>query len=119
MGSSGNLLAFTDSNFAQEVLQSDIPVMVDFTAVWCGPCKQLAPIVERLADELAGRVKVGKLDIDDSPNAPVQYGIRSVPTVMIFQGGKPVGQHVGLTNRERLLRLLALPESSLRIVRND
>lgn len=106
MGMSKNLHVFTDQNFDEEVLRADLPVLIDFTAVWCGPCKLLSPIVEKLADELQGRVKVGKLDIDTSPNVTAKYGIRGVPTVMVFRQGERVGQHVGLTNRETLLKLV-------------
>lgn len=106
MGMSKNIHAFTDQNFEQEVLKSDVTVLIDFTAAWCGPCKLLSPIIEKLADELAGRVKVGKIDIDTSPNVTAKYGIRGVPTVMVFRNGERVGQHVGLTNRETLLKLV-------------
>ena len=106
MGMSKNMHAFTDQNFDDEVLKANVPVLIDFTAVWCGPCKLLSPIIEKLADELAGRVKVGKLDIDTSPNVTAKYGIRGVPTVMVFKNGERVGQHVGLTNRETLLKLV-------------
>lgn len=105
---SPNVLTFTDGNFESEVLQSDLPVLVDFTATWCGPCKQLAPIVEKLADELQGKVKVGKLDIDDAPNAARKYGVRSVPTVMVFKGGAKSGQHVGITNKDKLVQLIGV-----------
>lgn len=103
---SKNVLSFTDQNFDAEVLKSDTPVLIDFTATWCGPCKMLAPIVEKLADELAGKVKVGKVDIDNSPEVTARYGVRSVPTVMVFRGGQKVGQNVGMTSRDNLLKLL-------------
>jgi thioredoxin 1 len=103
-----NLHAFTDANFSNDVLQSDVPVLVDFSATWCGPCKALSPIVEKLADELTGKVKVGKCDIDDSPNTAQQFGVRSVPTVMVFKNGQKVAQHVGLTNRDKLVALIGL-----------
>lgn len=106
MGMSKNLHAFNDANFDDEVLKCETPVLIDFTAAWCGPCKLLSPIVEKLADELEGKVKVGKVDIDTSPNITAQYGIRGVPTVMVFKNGERVGQHVGLTNRETLLKLV-------------
>ncbi len=106
MGMSKNLHTFTDQNFEDEVLKATQPVLIDFTAAWCGPCKLLSPIVEKLADELEGRVKVGKLDIDTSPNVTARYGIRGVPTVMVFKNGERVAQHVGLTNRETLLKLI-------------
>ena len=101
-----NVIELTDANFDQEVLQSKEPVLVDFTATWCGPCKMLAPIVEKLADEFAGTYKVGKLDIDDAPTVTQRYGVRGVPTVMVFKGGEKVGQHVGVTNKETLVKLL-------------
>jgi len=101
-----NIIELTDTNFDQEVLKSSEPVLVDFTATWCGPCKMLAPIVEKLADESVGKYKVGKLDIDDAPSITQRYGIRGVPTVLVFKNGEKVGQHVGVTNKETLLKLL-------------
>jgi thioredoxin 1 len=103
-----NVVNFTDQNFENEVLKSDTPVLVDFTATWCGPCKALAPIVEKIADDYAGKVKVGKLDIDANPDLTAKYGVRSVPTVLVFKGGQKVGQHMGLTSREKLLTLLGV-----------
>lgn len=103
-----NVHSFNQNNFESEVLKSDVPVLVDFTATWCGPCKALAPIVEKIADEFQGKVKVGKLDIDDSPEITAKYGVRSVPTVMVFKGGTKAGQHVGLTNRDKLVALLGV-----------
>ena len=103
-----NVLAFNDQNFEAEVLKSDVPVLVDFTATWCGPCRALAPIVEKVADEFQGKVKVGKLDIDDSPGISAKYGIRSVPTVLVFEGGAKKAQHVGLTTRDKLVALIGL-----------
>ena len=101
-----NVLEFNDGNFEAEVLKSSTPVLVDFTATWCGPCKALSPIVEKIADESVGKYKVGKLDIDDSPGITQKYGVRGVPTVMIFKNGEKAAQHVGVTNRETLLKLL-------------
>jgi len=103
---SSNLQVFNDLNFEQEVLSSEVPVLVDFTATWCGPCKALAPIVDQLADELKGQVKVGKLDIDESPLTPGKYGVRGVPTVMVFKAGERAAQHVGLTTKAKLLDLV-------------
>ena len=103
-----NVQAFNDVNFDADVLKSDVPVLVDFTATWCGPCKALAPIVEKLADEMSGQIRVGKVDIDDAPATAQKYGVRSVPTVMVFKGGQKVAQHVGLTNRDKLVALLGL-----------
>jgi thioredoxin 1 len=103
-----NIREFTHENFDQEVLRSDLPVLVDFTATWCGPCKALAPIVEKIADEFEGKVKVGKLDIDASRPIAEQYRIRSVPTVMVFRGGQKTGEHIGLTTRDKLVKLLGV-----------
>ena len=103
-----NVFEINDGNFDGEVLKADVPFLLDFSAVWCGPCKVLAPIVEKLADEYKGKVKVGKLDIDDSPGVASKFGIRSVPTVLIFKGGKESGRHVGVTNKETLLKLLGV-----------
>ena len=97
---------FNDLNFEQEVLKSTVPVLVDFTATWCGPCKQLAPIVDQLADDLHGTVKVGKLDIDDSPIMAGKLGVRGVPTVMVFKNGELSAQHVGLTTKAKLAALV-------------
>ena len=85
----------TDDTFQSEVLEADTPVLVDFYADWCGPCKVMAPIVEELAEEFEGRAKIVKLDVDASPRTSVAYGIRSIPTVVIFVGGKPVAQAAG------------------------
>ena len=103
-----NIHEFTDANFEKEVLQSDLPVLVDFTATWCGPCKALAPIVEKIADELEGKVKVGKLDIDAARPIAEKYRIRSVPTVMVFRGGQKTGEHIGLTTRDKLVKLIGV-----------
>jgi thioredoxin 1 len=103
---STNLQVFNDLNFDQEVLSSTVPVLVDFTASWCGPCKALAPIVDQLADELNGQVKVGKLDIDESPLTAGKYGVRGVPTLMLFKAGERAAQHVGLTTKAKLLDLV-------------
>ncbi len=105
---SKNIVHFTEQNFDAEVLKSDVPVLVDFTATWCGPCKALAPIVEKIADEFPGKVKVGKLDIDENPQVTAKYGIRSVPTVLVFQNGEKKAQHVGLTTRDKLVQLLGV-----------
>jgi thioredoxin 1 len=101
-----NLVHLNDLNWKEEVLDSKVPVLVDFSAVWCGPCKVLSPIIQKLSDELVGKVKVGKLDIDESPATSAKYGIRGVPTVAVFVGGERKAQHVGLTSRENLLKLL-------------
>jgi len=101
-----NVIEISDANFEAEVLKSAAPVLVDFTATWCGPCKMLAPIVEKIADENVGKYRVAKVDIDDCPQVTQKYGVRGVPTVMVFKGGAKMAQHVGVTNKETLLKLL-------------
>jgi thioredoxin 1 len=88
-------LEITDANFDAEVINSDKPVLIDFWAVWCGPCKLIAPVVEEVSKEYEGRFKVGKMDIDNNPNVAMKYGIRSIPTLLIFKDGKVVDQIVG------------------------
>jgi thioredoxin 1 len=92
----------TDSNFESEVLKSDKPVLVDFWAVWCGPCQVLGPIVEELSHEYEGKIKVGKMDVDQNPQSASTFGIMSIPTVMIFKGGNVVKQLIGLQSKETL-----------------
>ena len=103
---SAKVRVFNDDNFDQEVLKSDVPVIVDFTATWCGPCKALAPIIEQLATELDGKARVGKLDVDDAPATAGKYGIRGVPTIMVFKQGQRAAQHVGLTTKQKLVELI-------------
>jgi thioredoxin 1 len=103
-----NVLEINDLNFETEVLKSSVPFLLDFSATWCGPCKVLSPIVDKLADELHGRVRVGKLDIDDSPGVATKFGIRGVPTVLVFREGQEAGRHVGVTNKETLVKLLGV-----------
>jgi len=88
-------IAVTDDNFESEVLQSDTPVLVDFWAEWCGPCKQLSPLVDELANDLDGKIKVVKVNIEDAPEAPSKYGVRGVPTLLVFKGGELVDIKVG------------------------
>ncbi len=103
---STNVQAVNDLNFDTEVLQSDVPVLVDFTATWCGPCKQIAPLVSQLADEYAGKVKVTKLDIDENPGMASKFGIRGVPTLMVFKGGELVAQHIGAAPKTTIAQLM-------------
>ena len=98
----GNVTEFTDNNFQNEVLDSQNPVLVDFWAPWCGPCRMIAPLVEELATEYKGKVKIGKINIDDSPGAATQYGVSSIPTLMIFKGGEVVDRFVGVQPKSRL-----------------
>jgi thioredoxin 1 len=103
-----NVLEINDLNFDSEVLKSQVPFLLDFSAVWCGPCRVLAPVVEKLADEYQGKARVGKLDIDDSPAVASKFGIRGVPTVLVFKDGKESGRHVGVTSKEVLVKLLGV-----------
>lgn len=103
---SENVHVFNDLNFEQEVLKSDKAVLVDFTASWCGPCRQLAPIIDQVAAELGEEAKVGKLDIDEAPVTAGKFGVRGVPTVMVFKNGERANQHVGLTTKTKLLALV-------------
>ncbi len=96
----------TDSTFEEEVIKSANPVMVDFWAPWCGPCRMVAPIVEELAEEYDGKVEFVKLNTDDNPNTAVKYGIRSIPTLLVFKGGEPVGQIVGYRPKSDLKQRL-------------
>ncbi len=106
-----NVLDVTDSTFEAEVLKSSVPVLVDFGATWCGPCKQLAPIVEQLAKDWQGKLKVAAVDVDKAPEVAMRYGIMSVPTVIVFQGGQIKDQMIGFQTKsaleDRVKRVLA------------
>jgi thioredoxin 1 len=98
-----NLLYLSDANFAGEVLQSAQPALVDFYADWCGPCRAIAPIVEEIANELAGRLKVTKLDVDQNQATALQYGVQSIPTLILFKNGKEVERLIGYLSKSKLL----------------
>lgn len=99
-------LEITDNNFSTEVLQSDKPVLVDFWAAWCGPCRMIAPIVEELAVEYDGKYKIGKMDIDNNPQTATQFGIRSIPTLLIFKNGKVVDSLIGSVPKAQFVQKL-------------
>ena len=102
----GNVLEFTDNTFESEVLGSESPVLVDFWAPWCGPCRRLAPTIEKLAADYHGKVKVGKMDTDQNVNTPGSLRISSIPTVILFHGGKEVTRLVGLTDESKFRNAL-------------
>jgi thioredoxin 1 len=106
MANSKNVVVVDDASFETEVLKADRPVLVDFGATWCGPCKALAPVVDKLADETAGKYKVVTVDVDDAPGVAQRYGIRGVPTLAVFKAGEKTASHVGVTTKENLLALL-------------
>lgn len=104
---SENVLAFTDANFDREVLQSSIPVLVDFWATWCAPCKAIAPLIETVADEYVGKVKVGKVNVDENQATPGKYGVRGIPTIILFKGGAVLDQVVGAVPKSQIDALIA------------
>ncbi|TAK56123.1 MAG: thioredoxin [Bacteroidetes bacterium] len=96
-------IEINDTNFEAEVVKSEKPVLIDFWAIWCGPCKAIAPVVEEIAKEYDGKLKVGKLDVDANPRTAMQFGIRSIPTLLVFKGGSVVEQIVGAVPKHKLL----------------
>ncbi|MCJ7554834.1 MAG: thioredoxin [Ignavibacteriaceae bacterium] len=97
-------LTITDDNFEKEVLNSDLPVLIDFWAVWCGPCKIIAPVVEQLAEEYSGKLKVGKLDVDSNQEASIKYGVRSIPTLLIFKNGQVKETIIGAIPKAQIVQ---------------
>jgi len=103
---SDNIVYLSDASFEQEVLKSDMPVLVDYWAEWCGPCRMIAPILDEIASEYAGRVKVAKLNIDENPATPPKYGIRGIPTLMLFKNGNVAATKVGALSKSQLAAFL-------------
>jgi thioredoxin 1 len=101
-----NTLTFSDAAWDSDVLKSDVPVLVDFWAEWCGPCRMIAPTVDAVADEFAGKVKVGKLNVDDHNGAAGRYNVRGIPTLLLFKGGQVVEQRVGAVSKTDLVKML-------------
>ena len=101
-----SVINITSQNFEEEVTKSSVPVLIDFWAPWCGPCKMMAPVVEEIAKELGGTAKVGKVNIDEEPNLASSFGVMSIPTFVVVRGGKVVGQTVGVQGKEDVLKLL-------------
>jgi len=101
-----NVHEFTDANFDQEVLNSDVPVLVDFWAEWCAPCRMITPTIDAIADEFAGRLKVGKVNVDYNNETAARFMIRGIPTLLLFRGGKVVDQRVGAVGKADLVKML-------------
>lgn len=99
-------LKFTTENFNAEVIESDKPVLVDFYADWCGPCKMMAPVIEEIAQEYEGKVKVGKLNVDDNPEISEQFDIMSIPTLIFFKGGQPANRSTGVIAKEKIVEII-------------
>ena len=106
MSNEPNLVHVNDKNFDPEVLRSALPVLVDFWATWCGPCKSISPVIDELSREYAGRIKVAKLNVDENPATPGQYGVRGIPTLILFKEGKILEQIVGAVPKSRLTAML-------------
>lgn len=103
----GNVQEVSDGNFESEILKSSIPVLVDFWAPWCGPCKSIAPILEEIAGEYAGKIKIAKLNVDDNPKTPSQYDVRGIPNLIFFNGGAVVDRIVGAVPKDQLVAAIS------------
>jgi thioredoxin len=101
-----NVQTFTDSNFESSVLKADKPVLVDFWAEWCGPCKRLGPTIDQLAGEYAGKLTIGKLNVDDNPDTTIKFQIRGIPAVLLFKGGQVIDQVIGAAPKEEFKRVI-------------
>jgi thioredoxin 1 len=101
-----NTLTFSDASFDQDVLRSDVPVLVDFWAEWCGPCRQIAPAIDSLATEYAGKAKVGKVDVDANGGTAMRYNVRGIPTLLLFKGGQVVEQRVGAVGKAEIQKMI-------------
>ena len=101
-----NVQEFTDENFESDVVQSDIPVLIDFWATWCGPCKMIAPIIEEIASDYDGKVKVGKVNVDENGGTAMQYGIRGIPTLLVMKDGQIINQKVGAIPKTEIATML-------------
>jgi thioredoxin 1 len=101
-----NTIKLTDSSWTQDVLNSDVPVLVDFWAEWCGPCRMMEPTIDRIAQDYAGKVRVGKLNVDENGGIAMQYNIRGIPTLLLFKGGQVVEQRVGAVGKSEVQKML-------------
>ncbi len=102
----GKVITLSESNWNEEVISSDKPVLVDFWAPWCGPCRIIAPIIEEIAEEFEGKLKVGKINTDENPNIAMQYGIRAIPTVILFKNGEVVDTRIGVQPKDALKQMV-------------